>query len=89
MINRIKLFYVSIRIKSINKKLINIKTKITQIKKTSINDSNYDSFRILSYLMSEVKLLDMELNSYIQDKERLLTLCKKNKWYNYLEIYHQ
>jgi len=79
MINRIKLFYVSIRIKSINKKLINIKTKITQIKKTSINDSNYDSFRILSYLMSEVKLLDMELNSYIQDKERLLTLCKKNK----------
>ena len=79
MINRIKLFYVSIRIKSINKKLINIKTKITQIKKTSINDSNYDSFRILSYLMSEVKLLDMELNSYIQDKDRLLTLCKKNK----------
>jgi len=79
MINRIKLFYVSIRIKSINKKLINIKTKITQIKKTSINDSNYDSFRILSYLMSAVKLLDMELNSYIQDKERLLTLCKKNK----------
>ena len=79
MINRIKLLYIGIRINLINKKLIKIKTEIMQIKKTLFNDSNYDSFRILSYLMSDVNLLDMELNSYIQDKERLLTLCKKNK----------
>ena len=75
MYKKIKLYFINRHIRKIHDEILDIKDKMNWIREHKFDKDIIQVIRELEYLDNELRIYNMKLNAYKQDKENIL-----NKW---------